>query len=204
VQWLDNHDLVLMNERGDLTTLTTDPDRLLRLVKASVTRGLTDIQCGAYGFLECPDRSTLRGEGPTVPEVLRGKAFSLSWTPEELVDAGTAYFERAFGAPLDERSVELASVVGDMLAGDYRLEFGDSSYVLRPGSEGEVFCAGSVTTRGDQLLLGADRGSWCLDFHFAEVGWDLDGDQLRFPIERVRTAYLERLVLGLKPFDLVD
>lgn len=91
-----------------------------------------------------------------------------------------------------------------MLAGDYRLEFGDSSYVLRRGSEGEVFCAGSVTTRGDQLLLGADRGSWCLDFHFAEVGWDLDGDQLRFPIERVRTAYLERLVLGLKPFDLVD
>ena len=70
------------------------------------------------------------------------------------------------------------------------------------GEHGEEYCAGAVSRvdgRPDRLLLGADRGSWCLDFHLAELGWELDGDQLRLPREHFRGPMTDAVLWTTKP-----
>ncbi|WP_122263008.1 BTAD domain-containing putative transcriptional regulator [Ornithinimicrobium cerasi] len=201
VQWLDDRDLLVMSNLGDVVTVTTDPDRLLALARAALTRGLTATECTAYRVEPCPSLAELRGEASTVPVELRGR-YAVSWPRAELEEATTAYYEEAFGAPLDDRSrAELSSLL-EIQTGDYVLELGPASYVITRGEHGEEYCAGAVSRvdgRPDRLLLGADRGSWCLDFHLAEVGWELDGDQLRLPREHFRGPMTDAVLWTTKP-----
>lgn len=127
-------------------------------------------------------------------ERLRG-SYEESWDASELQASAAGYFERGFGAPLDPRAVDLLG----MLAGDYRLDLGDSSYRITRNPGAQEFCTGSVTPVGDRLLLSADRGSWCLDFHYAEVGWELGEDELWLPREQFRGPTVDLLLWTGKP-----
>ncbi|SOC56883.1 BTAD domain-containing putative transcriptional regulator [Ornithinimicrobium cerasi] len=204
-QWVDDHDLVLLGADGDLVTVTTDPDRLLDLVRGSLTRGLTSAECAVYRVEPCLSLVDLRGGDPTVPADLQGR-YAVRWSTEELGTAMTSHYEEAFGTTLDERSRAELAGLADALHGDYVLELGPSSYTLTRGPHGEEFCAGGVIRtedRPDRLLLSADRGTWCLDFHFAEVGWDLVGDDLVLPRELFRGTPGDTALLTSKPLERI-
>ncbi|NLG20653.1 MAG: hypothetical protein GX555_04360, partial [Actinomycetales bacterium] len=204
VQWLDDRDLVLLSRSGEVLAITTDPDRLQQVARASLTRGLTPTECAGYGLVPCPDLVTLRGDEPNVPDELRG-SYSVTWTAEELAAAARRYFETAFDTELDERSLEEIDSLGADFAGDYRLELRDASYEIT--RDGDVWCTGAVTTsaqRPDRLLLGAEGGSWCLDFHYAEIGWRLDAGELSLPRETFRGSDIDAVVWTSKPLGLVS
>ena len=205
VRWLDDTSLVLLSSTGHLTTVTTDTGRLLSLARETLTRGLTESECSTYGLETCPSLTSLRGSPPVVPEEVRG-TYLLEWTPEELLTVATGRAEDDFGS-LDETAVTTLADRATLLAGNYRLELRPSDYTIRRGSAGEVWCTGAVSSspgRPGRLLLGADSGSGCVDFHYAEIGWELDGDQLILPRESFRGGWFDTALWTGKPLTRID
>jgi WD40 repeat protein len=205
VQWLDDHDLVVLSSTGHLTTVTTDAERLLSLARDSLTRGLTRSECRSYEIDTCPSLASLQRSEPVVPEEIRG-SYTLTWEDDELTEAAVTWAEDAF-TELDADSLEALRGQAELMAGSYLLELGASDYSITRGDAGGVWCTGSVTTaedRPDRLLLGADSGDRCLDFHYVEVGWEVDGDQLSFPREEFRGSYFDRILWTTKPLQKVD
>lgn len=203
-QWLDDTSLVLMSATGHLTTVTSDADRLLALARSTLTRGPSQGECATYGIDPCPSLAALRGADPVVPEDLRGR-FLLEWTPEQLLAAAVDRAEAAFGE-LDEASVDRLAEQTGLLAGSYLLELRESDYTITRGDAGEVWCTGAVSAapgRAGRLLLGADSGSGCTDFHYAELGWELHGDQLTLPREQFRGSYSDTVLWTGKPLERV-
>ena len=134
----------------------------------------------------------------------------MSWIREpeddELTEAAVTWAEDAF-TELDADSLEALRGQAELMAGSYLLELGASDYSITRGDAGGVWCTGSVTTaedRPDRLLLGADSGDRCLDFHYVEVGWEVDGDRLSFPREEFRGSYFDRILWTTKPLQKVD
>lgn len=205
VQWLDDQALVLLSVNGHLSTITTDSTRLLDRARRSVARGLTQTECTTYLVSPCPGLAELATGAQVVPEELRG-TYTLSWDADDLASAFTAWARQSFG-DLSTDSVSTLTEQAQQLAGDYRLTFRSSDYSVMRGDAGEVWCTGSVETsetRPDRLLLGADSGSRCTDFHYAEIGWDLDGDQLTLPREEFRGRRLDTLLWTGKPLVRVE
>ena len=91
-----------------------------------------------------------------------------------------------------------------LLAGSYRLEIGRGDYTISKGDTGEIWCTGSVTGRGDRLLLGAFGGSRCSDFHYAEIGWRLHGEELTLPREEFRGRDVDTFLWTTKALQKVD
>lgn len=204
VQWLDDQDLVLLTAAGHLTTVTTDTGRLLGLARASLTRGLTQSECTAYDVDPCPSLATMLGSEPVVPEELRG-TYALTWTPDEFLEAALGHAERAYGE-LDEASLASLTSRTAGLAGTYRLELREGDYTMTRGEAGEVLCTGSITRvkdPPDRLRLGATSGTRCVDFHYAQIGWELDGEQLTLPREEFHGAYFDTLLWTGKPLQKV-
>lgn len=204
VQWLDDQHLLVMSGTGALVTVMTDPGRLSTLVRGSLTRGLTLSECAANAIHPCPDLGTLRRAGPTVPEDLRG-SYTLSWSVQDLWAAGLRHYEDAYGAVLDEASQETLKGFAEERAGNYRFTFSDSGYVIMD-NHGDEWCTGAVTLspgRPDRLLLGADRGTGCFDFHYAQIGWEIDGDNLFLPRERFAGAQLDAVLWTSKPLERI-
>jgi DNA-binding SARP family transcriptional activator/WD40 repeat protein/energy-coupling factor transporter ATP-binding protein EcfA2 len=200
VQWLDEHDLVLAAATGQIVSVTTHPERLLALVRGSLTRGVTGAECSSYRLEPCPSLAELRGDEPAVPAELRG-TYTVGWTPEELEAAMVQHYEEAFDTVLDDRSRTEVAGLATTLGTEYVLELDASSYVITGGEHAEEFCAGGVTQvedRPGRLMLGADRGTWCLDFHYAEIGWELDGDELRLPREEFRGPASDAMIWTTK------
>ncbi|MFK5646907.1 hypothetical protein ACI3ET_10305 [Ornithinimicrobium sp. LYQ121] len=204
VQWLDDESLVLLSATGDVTTVTTDSDRLLELARDTLTRGLTQSECRSYLVDPCPSRAALQGSEAVVPEEVRG-SYTLTWASDELREAALSHAEEAFGE-LDDRSVDRLTTQAELLDGTYRLDLRDADYSITRGDAGEVWCTGSVGRsegRPDRLLLGADSGGRCLDFHYAEVGWTLEGELLSFPRDEFRGSYFDTILWTTKPLQKV-
>lgn len=205
VRWVDDDDLLVLSSGGALTTVTTDPARLLTLVRSSVTRGLTGSECTAHQIQPCPTLGDLRGGDPSVPAELRG-TYAVTWTADELQAAGVEHYQTVHGADLDPAAVARLGGLARELAGDYRITFTERGYAITDGN-GELWCTGAVTRpsdRPDRLLLGADRGAGCVDFHYAEIGWELDGDQLSLPRAEFRGPDTEALLWTAKSLVRVD
>ncbi|WP_342454490.1 nSTAND1 domain-containing NTPase [Ornithinimicrobium cryptoxanthini] len=202
VQWRDDQDLVIMSASGAVTEFTTDPDRLLALVRDSLTRGISENECRDYSITPCPGLADLRGGPATVPPELRG-VYAVSWTAEDLESAVVAYYEAAYGAELDPASVELIRGFAVERSGDYRVELSENAYVIH--RDGAVWCRGQVTTsdqRPDRLLLGVDSGPGCAtDFHYAEIGWELAGAALSLPHEEFRGDSFDAVMWSAKPVE---
>lgn len=98
-----------------------------------------------------------------------------------------------------QAELQIALPLAGGALGDYRRDLGDSSYRITRNPGAQEFCTGSVTPVGDRLLLSADRGSWCLDFHYAEVGWELGEDELWLPREQFRGPTVDLLLWTGKP-----
>lgn len=200
VRWMSQHELVVLSVDGHLSTVTTDADHLLDVARASLTRAPTRTECVSYGISPCPSLTDLRRSDPVVPVELRG-AYLLQWSEEELAATTERWAESAFGG-LDERSRSEVEEQAELLAGSYRLELGGSDYTITKGELGEVWCTGSVTrgtSRPDRLLLGADSGARCRDFHYVELGWDLEDQTLLLPQETFRGPRLDTLLWTSKP-----
>ncbi len=200
VQWLDDQTLALLSVHGHLSTVTTDGARLLDQARDSLTRGLTQTECVTYLVSPCPGLAELRGSAPVVPEELRG-SYELAWGADEFAAVVTDRARQSYGR-LSPASVRALTEQARQLAGDYRLTLRESDYTVTRGRAGEVWCTGSVErsdTRPDRLLLGADSGSRCTDFHYAEVGWEIDGDRLALPGEEFRGRRLDTLLWTSKP-----
>ncbi|GGK57161.1 BTAD domain-containing putative transcriptional regulator [Ornithinimicrobium pekingense] len=202
VQWTADGDLLVLSAEGAIVRVTSDPAQLTSLVRGTLTRGLTLSECAAHAIDPCPDLGTLRGAAPTVPDELRG-SYTLTWTVEELREAGAAAVADAYGAGPGPEAQQTLDDFAAAMAGTYRLTFSEHGYSVTSPS-GQEWCTGAVTRRAndpDRLLLGADRGAGCVDFHYAETGWRLEGDELVLPPETFRGSQLDALLWTGRPLE---
>ena len=75
VAFVTNEHLAVTPEHGDLFVVTTDPDELLDVVRTSLRRGFTGLECGRFDFGDdCPTLAELGGRPPGVddPAALNG------------------------------------------------------------------------------------------------------------------------------------
>jgi len=64
VAFIDNNHLAVTPQTGGLYVYTLDPDELLNIVRASLTRGLTELECQQNNFGDaCPTLEELRANG---------------------------------------------------------------------------------------------------------------------------------------------
>jgi WD40 repeat protein len=147
VAFVDDTHIAVTPEGGSVLFVTIDPDELLDLVSASLTRGFTETECERFNFGDdCPTLAELRGPGPDGDrDSLLDGVYRREWTSDEV---HAAFVQAGFS---DETAITFAGV----LEGTHTLTFAGGRYDL------ELIrrtCTGTYTTDGDRVSLSNERG----------------------------------------------
>ena len=152
VAFVGDRHLAVTPQSGNLLLVTIDPDELLDLVSASLTRGFNGTECARFGFDadDCPTLAELRGvpDSTDDPAVLNG-SYEVHWSDDELADVLAA-------AELRVLPVMLDPAIAGLYPGTYSVTLDDGRFdVVHDGNE--VFCTGSYTVTGDSVRMFAER-----------------------------------------------
>lgn len=196
VAFVDDRRLAVTLEEGNLLVVTTDPEELLEIVLASLTRGFTGTECAKFNFGDdCPTLAELRGvpHDTDDPSVLNG-TYRVEWTGDDLV--------RAFMAAGD--SEEFAAEGGERFAGVHDATFADGRFdVVRTRDVPEPSCTGSYSVRGDQVWLVAERGTECDGrVKMFDATFTLGDGVLHF--DGLRGGFSEEILYGSRALQKVD
>jgi WD40 repeat protein len=189
---------------GGIERITIDADRLVELVRASLTHGFTESECATYNFgAACPTLDQLR-ERPLDAGTPRGE-FRITWTADELPAQMVEEMESYFGRPVwGDASLQrgLADFAAE-LAGTYTLRLDGSRFDLVRESNTHPVCTGSVRYDAPRLTLLAERGSFCYPSVLFESDVFVDGDQLRLDPDSMRAEYPSMVLFGTRPLERV-
>jgi hypothetical protein len=204
VAFLGDDELVVAFD-GGIERITIDPDRLVDLVRSSLTHGFTESECATYNFgSACPILDELRRRPPDAGAP--AGEFRISWPAEDLPPTMVAEMESYFGRPVwDDPGLQrgLADFAAE-LAGTYTLRLDGARFELLRESEVRPVCAGSIRYAAPRLSLLAERGTFCYPSVLFESDVFLRGDDLHVDATTMRAEFPSRILFGTRPLEGVD
>jgi hypothetical protein len=196
-------ELVVADDEG-IERMTTDPRRLLELVRASLTHGFSDAECVRANFgspSACPTRDELTGRPPDAgaPE----GEFRVAWTVDELATEMARSMETHFDAPLWDDGGPQRSFEGlaTEIAGAYTLRLRDGRFELWRSAQDRPLCAGSVRYDAPRLSLLAERGSFCYPSVLFEGDVTVDDRELSVDPTTMRAEFPTLVLFGTRALE---
>jgi DNA-binding SARP family transcriptional activator/WD40 repeat protein len=197
-------DELLVAFDGGVERITIDPDRLLQLVRSSLTHGFTESECATYHFgTACPILDELRNRAPD--EGAPGGQFRITWQADDLPPLMVADMERYYGRPVwDDPGLRrwLADLAAE-LAGTYTLRLEGRRFDLIRESDARPVCTGSIRFDAPRLTLLAERGSFCYPSVLFEGDVSLDDEGLRLQQGTLRAEFPTLIMFGTRPLERV-
>jgi hypothetical protein len=197
-------DELLVAFDGGVERITIDPDRLLQLVRSSLTHGFTESECATYHFgTACPILDELRNRAPD--EGAPGGRFRITWQADDLPPLMVADMERYYGRPVwDDPGLRrwLADLAAE-LAGTYTLRLEGRRFDLIRESDARPVCTGSIRFDAPRLTLLAERGSFCYPSVLFEGDVSLDDEGLRLQQGTLRAEFPTLIMFGTRPLERV-
>jgi DNA-binding SARP family transcriptional activator/WD40 repeat protein len=182
------------------TAYTVDPDELVTLARASLTRGFTLTDCERFwADRECPYLADLDPARRDDTSDLDG-AYQVRWNTEDLIAEMTALASSRIGAPLDESSEATIEDQIPTYTGTMTLRMAHGTWDWRMRGQGEPLCAGTYTRAGGHVRFGVERGSICVGVVAFEADVRADAETLTIAPGTFRGYWADEVPLTAKPW----
>ncbi len=195
VAFVNEHNLAVALDGGDVVVVTLDTDELVGIVRRSLTRGFTAGECERFGFGDnCPTLAELRGTSAGADSTALDGEYRIEWTTDELATILAAEVPDQYASADDARATWTVVGRDHRGPGTHTIRFarGRWDHTVTAG-DAEWTCTGAYTETGGRLQLVPERGDCGLARLFS-ARFELDGSQLRFhdfdgrPLDRVLFA----------------